>query len=131
MLAPAGRFCWVDLAATDASRAAKFYTELFGWSAHFQPANGGAFLRLAHRGRDLGSIYQLRDATREAGAGSHWTPYVRVQDLDETISRVTAIGGRVAVEAFEIDRIARIAVIVDPVGAAVGLWEHPHEGLPA
>ena len=44
--APAGRFCWLDLAAADAARAAEFYTELFGWSARSQAANGGTFVRL-------------------------------------------------------------------------------------
>ena len=63
---PAGRFCWVDLAAADATRAVGFYTELFGWSARSQAANGGTFLRLAHGGRVIGSLYQMRRAEREA-----------------------------------------------------------------
>ena len=36
-----GRFCWVDLAATDAARAKDFYGRLFGWAASEQPANAG------------------------------------------------------------------------------------------
>jgi predicted enzyme related to lactoylglutathione lyase len=31
---PAGRFCWLDLAARDAPPAIEFYGELFGWRAH-------------------------------------------------------------------------------------------------
>ena len=128
MPAPAGRFCWVDLAATDASRAVPFYAELFGWSAHSQRANGGTFLRLAHRGRDVGSVYQLGKALLEGGAASHWTPYVRVRDAAEASRRAAELGGRIAVEPFTVDGVARIAVIVDPVGAVLGLWEHPGGG---
>ena len=47
--APAGEFCWVDLAATDAARATDFYGNLFGWGASPQRANGGTFVRLTHR----------------------------------------------------------------------------------
>jgi uncharacterized protein len=125
--APAGQFCWVDLAATDASRAIGFYEELFGWSARLQLANGGSFTRLVHRGRDVGSVYQLRESLREAGVASHWTPYVRVEDVGNASRRATALGGSVVVEPFAVEEMARIALVVDPVGAAFGLWEPPQE----
>jgi predicted enzyme related to lactoylglutathione lyase len=123
---PAGRFCWVDLAATDASRALGFYTELFGWDAVVQPANGGTFVRLAQGGRDLGSLYPLGRAALHAGVGSHWTPYVRVEDAEAASQRARSLGASVAVEPFIVEGVARIALIVDPVGAAFGLWEDLH-----
>src|SRR5690242_2285193 len=115
--ATAGRFCWVDLAATDASRAVGFYGELFGWSASEQPANGGTFVRLTHEGREVGSLYQLR---RDVGLASHWTPYIRVDDAEATCDRAVALGGRVAVAPFEVDGDARVALVVDPTGASFG-----------
>jgi predicted enzyme related to lactoylglutathione lyase len=35
------------------------------------------------------------------------------------------LGGAVAVEPFAVDGMVRIALIVDPVGGAFGLWEEP------
>ena len=121
--APAGRFCWVDLAATDASRAIDFYSGLFGWSAATQQANGGSFVRLSQDGRDVGSLYQLQRAAQKAGVISHWTPYVRVEDAGAACARSVELGGRVAVAPFDVEGVARIAVIVDPVGASFGIWE--------
>jgi len=121
--APAGQFCWVDLAATDASRALDFYTELFGWRAAVQPANGGSFVRLSQAGRDVGSLYPLKRSALHAGVPSHWTPYVRVDDADAASLRASELGARVAVEPFVVDGMARIALLVDPVGAAFGIWE--------
>jgi predicted enzyme related to lactoylglutathione lyase len=118
-----GRFCWVDLAATDADSAKSFYEELFGWTAHEQPANGGSFTRLRMSDRDVGSIYQLRDALLEHGIPSHWTPYVRVSDVNETVRRATTLGGTVIAQPFAVSGIARIALILDSVGALIGLWE--------
>ena len=121
--APAGQFCWVDLAATDATRALDFYTEMFGWSAAVQPANGGTFVRLTQDGRNLGSLYPLRRAALQAGVPSHWTPYVRVDDAADASRRARELGAEVAVEPFVVDGMARIALLVDPVGALFGIWE--------
>ena len=120
---PAGHFCWLDLAASDPARAIEFYGELFGWRARTQQANGGTFVRLSREGRDVGSLYAMAPAARSAGVVSHWTPYVRVSDVQAARRRARDLGGSVLVDPFEVDGIARIALIADPGGAAFGLWE--------
>lgn len=123
----AGRFCWVDLAATDARLAQYFYGELFGWTSRQDTANGGVFTRLALGGREVGSVYQLQRAHLERGVPSHWTPYVRVDDIDAVTSQTTALGGEVMVEPVVITDMARVSIIVDPVGAHLGLWQPLHQ----
>jgi predicted enzyme related to lactoylglutathione lyase len=120
---PPGRFCWLDLAATDAATATRFYHRLFRWTSYEQPANGGHFTRLQFSGQDVGSLYQLRRDQLGLGAESHWTPYIRVLDVAHTARRAREMGGTVIVRPFDVAGIARIAIIVDPVGARVGLWE--------
>jgi hypothetical protein len=121
--AMSGQFCWVDLAATDAGRARDFYGALFGWRACEVQANGGVFTRLRLADRDVGSLYQLSRDHRERGVPSHWTPYVRVDDADAAARRVADLGGAVVVQPFAVDGIARIALVTDPVGALIGLWQ--------
>lgn len=118
----AGRFCWLDLAATDAERAKVFYGQLCGWTSCVQSANGGTFTRLRSSDQDVGSIYQLRAAQLDHGVPSHWTPYIYVDNLGDATRRVAAIGGEVVVRPFAVSGFARIALILDPVGAHVGLW---------
>jgi predicted enzyme related to lactoylglutathione lyase len=117
------RFCWVDLATTDAPRATAFYRDVFGWTAHEQLANGGSFTRLRLSDRDIGSIYQLRESLLDNGMTSHWTPYVRVNDIEHAAGRATQFGGKVVVNPFLVSDVAHIALILDSVGAVVGLWE--------
>jgi len=124
---PAGRFCWLDLAATDAPRAIEFYAELFGWRARTQKANGGVFVRLAHEGCDVGSLYPVPAAAKAAGVGSHWTPYVRVANARAASRRARKLGASVLVDPFVVDGVARIALVADPGGAAFGLWEDTGE----
>jgi predicted enzyme related to lactoylglutathione lyase len=118
-----GFFCWVDLAASDADRAKAFYADLFGWKSHEQPANGGRFTRLRLAGRDVGSLYQLKRAHLDNGVPSHWTPYIRVADAEQAVERAVSLGSEVIIRPFHVAGIARIALILDSVGAPVGLWE--------
>ena len=118
-----GQFCWVDLAASDADAAKAFYGRLFGWASDEQAANGGSFTRLRQSGQDVGSVYQLSARHLENGVPSHWTPYLRVDDVDVVVQRAVALGGEVIVHPFAVEGTARIALILDCVGAQVGLWE--------
>ena len=118
-------FCWHDLAAVDAPAARRFYGAVFGWSAAVQCANGGSFLRLRSDQCDVGSLYPLSRAQLDAGVPSHWTSYVRVDDVEAAARRAHDAGGRVLVAPFAVDGTASIAVIADPAGAMLGLWQDP------
>jgi hypothetical protein len=118
-----GQFCWLDLAATDAESARAFYRGLFGWTSHEQQANCGSFIRLRLSNQDVGSVYQLRETLLDRGMSSHWTPYVRVNDVRNAVRRAAMLGGTVVVDPFVVSGIACIALILDSVGALVGLWE--------
>jgi predicted enzyme related to lactoylglutathione lyase len=119
---PAGAFCWVDLAARDERRARAFYAALLGWTYLDQSANGGRFTRIRRGDLDVGSLYQLDGEDLQQGVPSHWTAYVHVADVDEAARRTEALGGRMVVRPFTVDGIARIALILDAVGAPLGLW---------
>ena len=121
--AGAGSFCWLDLAATDASGARNFYGRLLGWSSVAQQALGGSFSCERLSGVDVASIYQLSGTHLARGVPSHWTPYIQVDDLDRTVRRVISLGGQVIIEPVLMPDVARIALILDSVGAHVGLWE--------
>jgi predicted enzyme related to lactoylglutathione lyase len=121
--ADAGQFCWLDLAATDATSAKAFYRNLFGWSSHEQLANGGHFTRLRLSDHDVGSVYQLKETLLDNGMTSRWTPFVRVNNIERAAERATQFGGTLAVAPFLVSDVARIALILDSVGAMVGLWE--------
>ena len=121
--APTGQFCWMDLAATDVESVKLFYGELFGWTSREQAANGGSFIRLQSSSHDIGSVYQLKKELLDKGIASHWTPYVLVKSVKDATSRAALLGGIVIVDPFVISGVAHIALILDSVGAVVGLWE--------
>lgn len=61
----------------------------------------------------------------EAGPAttSGWTLSVATTDLDATLAAVTAAGGSVLSGPADVDDAGRSAVVADPTGAVVGLWE--------
>jgi predicted enzyme related to lactoylglutathione lyase len=120
---PMGRFCWLDLAASDAGRACSFYGELFGWTAQERQAHGGVFTCLSRDGAGVASLYQLSRSRLAQGVPSHWTPYVRVEDINTMVRRAVALGGETIVPPFNFPGLARVALVADSVGAVFGLWQ--------
>jgi predicted enzyme related to lactoylglutathione lyase len=120
---PIGEFCWLDLAATDASRAKNFYHAMFGWNAVDCAANGGYFTRLSLSGRDVGSLYQLSRTHIDRGVPSHWTPYVSVDNVAGAAENAARFGGHVIVHPFVVSGVAQIAIVLDSTGAQLGLWQ--------
>lgn len=118
-----GRFIWHDLAAADTAAALDFYRAVFGWTAITEYANGGHFIRLQCDGQDVGSMYALSRREREHGVPSHWTSYVCVENIKAATCRIEAAGGVILVPPFEVENIARIALVADTLGSIMGLWE--------
>lgn len=118
-----GRFHWLDLAAVDAESAMAFYEGTFGWQADRRRVNRGEIFAFTHQGRDVASLYQLPAWQIESGVPSHWTPYIAVSSIDESISRAGKLGGRVIVEPFNVQGMARVALVDHPAAGMFGLWE--------
>jgi hypothetical protein len=128
--------CWVDTWQPDADAAVGFYTELFGWEAEDTVPDGveGTHYMCSLRGRDVAAIASRPNAApnvmrgRSAGEAeerpvSSWTTYVWVDDVDATIAKAKDAGGSALMEPFDALDGGRIAVIADPAGAAIGIWQ--------
>jgi predicted enzyme related to lactoylglutathione lyase len=49
--------------------------------------------------------------------------YVNVDDADATAGRVAAAGGSVLVAPMDVMEAGRMAIVADPLGAVIGLWQ--------
>ena len=119
-----GTFCWVDLATTDAEGAKAFYGELFGWEADDMPAGEGMTYTMLRVGDDyVGGLYEMDAGQREAGVPPYWLSYVSVEDADAGAARARELGGTVHGGAFDVLDAGRMALVEDPTGARLALWE--------
>ena len=121
-----GRFIWHELSTTDVDAAMAFYMEITPWKTErFQEST---YTMWMNDGAPVGGVIPLAPAANGAAASPHWMPYVGVYDVDECVRQVRSLGGNVKTGPTEIPNVGAWAVITDPSGAAIGLYEHEAEG---
>jgi predicted enzyme related to lactoylglutathione lyase len=115
--------CWVDTSHPDPEAATAFYGDLFGWTFEdVMPPGAPAPYYMARRpGGDVGAIGGRRPGAPEQPPA--WSTYVWVEDADATVAQVRAAGGTVIAEPMDVFEAGRSAVIADPEGAVLSLWQ--------
>jgi predicted enzyme related to lactoylglutathione lyase len=116
----ANPFTYLELHSTDAARAKAFYAELFEWkTSDVSVPDFGTYTEIdTKEGPPAGLTVQ-----REPAARSAWLAYVGVPRLDEAIARAQKLGGRLLTPRTEVKDIGWFAVVQDPAGAQIGLFE--------
>lgn len=116
------RVCWHELTTPRPEEAARQLTAL-GWSF------AGAEEREGERRRRLCPPGSSDPVATLRGVGvdvpPHWLPYVHVADVDETARLAGELGGEVLVAPAAIDGDGRYAVLREPGGAPLGLYQPP------
>ena len=111
---------WVDLGTPDTDATTAFYGGLFGWTAEMDPRpEAGGY-----------GMFSL-DGKRVAGLGPQqntdmppfWTVYVTVENVDATLAKAVDNGATVVMGAMDVLDAGRMAVISDPLGSFISLWQ--------
>jgi predicted enzyme related to lactoylglutathione lyase len=126
-----GNFCWFELATSDQAAAKTFYGGLFGWAANDFPMGPHGFYTMFQlRGRNVGAAYTLMPDQAQQGVPTHWATYVAAANVDETIAKAKTLGGTVLAGPMDVYEHGRMAVLRDPTGAAVSVWQaKQHQGV--
>jgi predicted enzyme related to lactoylglutathione lyase len=112
-----GTFSWVDLSTSDAEAAKAFYGALFGWEFEDMPVGEGMTYTMARKGgKDVAALSQGDEPP-------HWNNYVTVESADDAAARAEELGGTVLAPAFDVLDSGRMAVVQDPTGAILAVWE--------
>jgi predicted enzyme related to lactoylglutathione lyase len=126
---PNGLFGWADIMTRDPGRAIEFYEGLFGWTHVDQPTPmGPPYTQFFKDGQLVCGLSPMMPGVPEA-IGAFWTSYVLVEDADAVAAAAEAAGGTVSMPPMDVMDQGRMAMLSDPTGAAVGLWQPAaHEG---
>jgi predicted enzyme related to lactoylglutathione lyase len=115
---------WVDLATPDLAGAKEFYAALFGWEYDDQPTDGPGEYTMARRNdQNAAGMMPLTTEMAATGMPPVWSTYVSVDDIEATLARVEPAGGTTMGPVMEAMDAGRFAVIADPAGAVICLWE--------
>lgn len=113
-----GEFSWHELATIGHEEGYAFYSKLFGWPRRedFDMGPDGIYLMFGDRAGDaLGGMYQKPAA---APGPKSWLYYILVSDADAAARKATDLGGQLLMGPMEVPGGDRIAVLLDPQGAA-------------
>ena len=106
---------WVELAGSDLDASAAFYGALFGWTR--APYNPDTF------DFSLGDLEIGGLLPGAADAPDAWGVYLKVNDIQATLAAAVAAGGQVLHEPVREGDDGVWAMLADPSGAPVGVWQ--------
>ncbi len=120
---PVGTIAWADLTVPDAASLRDFYCDVLGW--RFEPVDMGSysdFSMLPPSGdRPVAGVCHARGIN--ADIPPQWMIYVIVDDLPATLDRCRAAGGRVLLSPDQLGEGVHHAIIQDPAGAVMALYQ--------
>lgn len=111
---------WVDLATPDLEGARAFYSALFGWTPVPSPEpEAGGYTNFMLDGKAVAGVGPIMGEAQPPA----WTTYVSTADVDETTNLVEKAGGQVLMAPMDVMQYGRMAVYLDPTGAAIAAWQ--------
>ena len=112
-----GDITHIDIPVSDMDRAKGFYSTMFGWQiAEIPGFEGYPMWRAPNEISGGGLAPRSADFTQPRS-------YVEVDSIDDALARVVELGGSVAQPKQPIDATSWWAIVVDPDGNVVGLFE--------
>jgi len=122
---PNGVPSWIDLATPDPAASKAFYGALFGWDYDDQPTDqdGADYTMAQLDGRSAAGMMLLSSEMAASGMPPVWSAYVSVTDIDAAVAEVAPAGGTVMRPAMDVMDAGRMAVVADPAGAVICMWQ--------
>ncbi|MGB0564000.1 MAG: VOC family protein [Spirulinaceae cyanobacterium] len=119
-----GVFNWVDLATRDPEAAQDFYGELLGWTFDDRSSADNPPYWIALKGdRAVAAIFTLSEEMQQQQIPPHWQSYINVTDIEAILAAWQAQGGKSFCPTFDVMNYGRMAVVQDPTGGVVNLWQ--------
>jgi uncharacterized protein len=115
----ANPFVHVELNTTDVGKAKAFYGKLFDWKLEDVPMGPMTYTMIGVGEGTGGGIVQHP----VAGAPSAWLAYVIVDDVAAATAKAKSLGAKVMQDVTEVSDMGWLSIIIDPTGAALGLWK--------
>jgi predicted enzyme related to lactoylglutathione lyase len=111
---------WVELYTEDVETAARFYTDLLGWTTVVSGPEYGDYVTFQLDGEPVAGLMRNDNTT---GGVNSWSVYLESNDVEDTVSMAEANGGEVEIEPLQVGELGHMAFVKDPSGARVGIWQ--------
>jgi uncharacterized protein len=116
----ANPFVHVELSSNDVGAAKTFYGKLFDWQLEDVEMGPDMTYTMIKVGEGTGGGMMKNMIP---GSPSFWLAYVQVDDIEKATRKAESLGAKVMTDVTEVMGMGWLSVIVDPTGAALGLWK--------
>jgi predicted enzyme related to lactoylglutathione lyase len=120
---PHGQFCWNELMTRNVEKAKKFYGDTIGWSFEAMPMPNGTYWVAKAGGQPVGGVFDI-SGPEFGPVPESWMSYLAVDDVDDRVAKAVKAGAKIMKPAFDVPNVGRIAILLEPGGAAIG-WMTP------
>lgn len=117
-----GEFCWNELATTNVQAAKEFYGKVFGWQFSEIDMGDMSYTMVNHNDRSLAGIWSIPKESQNQ-IPPHWMSYILVENLDQSLEKAIQNGASIVKPASPAGNFGRFAIITDPAGAHIALWQ--------
>lgn len=114
-----GAFSWSELLVDDVDSAIEFYTNVIGWDIEVMDMPQGKYYVLKTDGDPVGGIMGKPEGYERVP--DHWGTYITVNDVDETLAKVEASGGKAVYPPMDVPGVGRMCAISDKNGVVVSI----------
>ena len=116
-----GSWVWPELWTDNVEDAISFYGNVLGVNHETTDRGGEPYQLLTSEGKPRAGIVKIPPQYTNVKPG--WAPYVAVSDLGATLGKVKELGGRVVFGETEHPADGSVALIMDPSGAALFIYQ--------
>lgn len=115
---PPGRIVWTDLTIENADEIRDFYRQVIGWQVSLVEMDGYNDYNMFPAGSENPAAGICHARGMNANLPAQWLIYITVENLEESLARCEAMGGKVLVR----HATTPMAVVQDPAGAIFALY---------
>jgi predicted enzyme related to lactoylglutathione lyase len=116
-----GAWIWAELWTDDIGKAATFYADVIGVGHGTTDRGGAEYHYFVSQGRPRAGIIKIPVELEDVDPG--WAPYVGVSDISVTLAKVKELGGRIIFGEIEHPSSGAVALIMDPTGAVLFVYQ--------
>ena len=116
----AGSPCWVDLTVMELDGPKAFYNGLFGWDYESSGEEMGNYTICSVNGKVVAGMMPQMPGSESP---IMWNTYLATDDLDGVLKSARDAGANVVMEPMDVPEQGRVAYMIDPTGAPIGLWQ--------
>ena len=110
-------FVHIELHTKDVEKSKKFYAGMFDWKMETIPDMDYTIINV---GEGTGGGIMKNPMPQDQ---DNWLPYILVDDVAASTKKAASLGAAIAKDVTEVPDMGWFSVIIDPTGAAFGLWQ--------